>query len=419
MPLPKRFPHTVKVGSASVTIYRNYADKERQYPSFIVVDYLTSQRRRQRFNSYPAALAEANRVAVNLSNQDVAAGGIDFRDAASLIQCRQLLEGLDISLEGAIEAFAQSAKLVGAHRVIEAAVEHARRHPITMEKIPIAKAADDYFDALQARGQSERYLQDVKARLGRFIIDHPKQQLHEITTGLLQHWIDRLSRTDRSPQSAVSKRNFATITSGFFEYWRKRGKISVNPAADLERQKIKSTEDVQFWNPEEATAILRAIAPPAISAMAVSLFAGVRTSEICRLRRSDFNFDSNHIALGGDRTKTRSRRLTPIQPNLKDWLVSTGFISAEPGALLWPTSSKHLTRTVSEACASASVRRVANGGRHSCITYKIALTGDVARTAVESGNSPEVINSAYRGLATEADGKRYFQITPDSVQRVG
>ena len=85
----------------------------------------------------------------------------------------------------------------------------------------------------------------------------------------------------------------------------------------------------------------------------------------------------------------------------------------------WPTSSEHLTRTVSEACASASVRRVANGGRHSCITYKIALTGDVARTAVESGNSPEVINSAYRGLATEADGKRYFQITPDSVQRVG
>ena len=419
MPLPKRFPHTVKVGSASVTIYRNYADKERQYPSFIVVDYLTSKRRRQRFNSYPAALAEANRVAVNLSNQDVAAGGIDFRDAASLIQCRQLLEGLDISLEGAVEAFAQSAKLVGAHRVIEAAVEHARRHPITMEKIPIAKAADDYFDALQARGQSERYLQDVKARLGRFIIDHPKQQLHEITTGLLQHWIDRLSRTDGSPQSAVSKRNFATITSGFFEYWRKRGKISVNPATDLERQKIKSTEDVQFWSPEEATAILRAIAPPAISAMAISLFAGVRTSEICRLRRSDFNFDSNHIALGGDRTKTRSRRLTPIQPNLKDWLVSTEFISAKPGAQLWPTSPEHLTRTVSEACASASVRRVANGGRHSCITYKIALTGDVARTAVESGNSPEVINSAYRGLATEADGKRYFQITPDLVQRVG
>ena len=65
------------------------------------------------------------------------------------------------------------------------------------------------------------------------------------------------------------------------------------------------------------------------------------------------------------------------------------------------------------------MRRVANGGRHSCITCKIARTGDVARTAVESGNSPEVINSATCGLATEADGERYFQITPDLVQRVG
>ena len=41
------------------------------------------------------------------------------------------------------------------------------------------------------------------------------------------------------------------------------------------------------------------------------------------------------------------------------------------------------------------------------------------RTAGESGNSPEVIKSTYRGLATEADGERYFQITPDLVQRVG
>ena len=55
---------------------------------------------------------------------------------------------------------------------------------------------------------------------------------------------------------------------------------------------------------------------------------------------------------------------------------------------------------------------MANGGRHSCITYQIAPTGDVAGTVVESGNSPEVINSAYRGLATETDGERYFQITP-------
>ena len=65
------------------------------------------------------------------------------------------------------------------------------------------------------------------------------------------------------------------------------------------------------------------------------------------------------------------------------------------------------------------MRRVANGGSPSCITDKIARTGDVARSAVESGNSPEFINCANCGLATEADCERYFQITPDLVQQVG
>jgi len=417
MPLPKRFPHTVRVGSAAVTIYRNYADRAQRYPSFIVVNYLTGRRRRQRFNSYAAALAEANRIAVNLNNQDTAAGSVDFRDAASLIKCRELLEGIEISLEGAMEVFAQAARLVGAHRVVEAAVEHARRHPVAMDKILIVKAADDYFEALRSRGRSDRYLRDLKPRLGRLIGDHPKLHLHEVSTAVLQNWIDQLRKVDGEPMSAISKRNFATIASGFFEYWRKRGKVSVNPAADLERQKIKSTEDVQFWSTEEAQSILSSITPPAISAMAVSLFAGVRTSEICRLRRSDFNFDSNHIALGGDRTKTRSRRLTPIPTNLRLWLSYTGFVSADSATQLWPTSPEHLTRMVTEACAAAGIRRVANGGRHSCITYKVALTGDVARTAVESGNSPEVINRAYRGLATKTDAERYFQIIPVLTQK--
>jgi hypothetical protein len=96
-----------------------------------------------------------------------------------------------------------------------------------------------------------------------------------------------------------------------------------------------------------------------------------------------------------------------------------GQFSPKLGTLLWPTNPEHLTRTVSGACAAVGIRGAANGEQHSCITYKITPTGDVARRAVESGNSPEFINSAYRGLATEADGKRYFQITPDSVQRVG
>ena len=108
-------------------------------------------------------------------------------------------------------------------------------------------------------------------------------------------------------------------------------------------------------------------------------------------------------------TKKRRKRRIPEDLSEDQQL---GQFSPKPVAQLWLTSPEHLTRTVCEAYAATNIRRAANGGRHSCITHQSAPTSDVAGTVVESGNSPEVINSAYRGLATETDGERYFRITP-------
>ena len=74
-------------------------------------------------------------------------------------------------------------------------------------------------------------------------------------------------------------------------------------------------------------------------------------------------------------TKKRRKRRIPEDLSEDQQL---GQFSPKPGAQLWPTSPEHLTRTVSEAFAAAGIRRVANGGRHSCITHQIAPTSDVA-----------------------------------------
>jgi integrase len=412
MALPKRFPHRVQVGNVSVTIYRNRVDADAKYESFIVADLLTGKRRRQRFPNYEQALAEAQRLALSLSRQDTAAGAVDFKDAATLIRARELLKGLDIPLESAVDLFVKAARLVGPHRVLEAAIEHARLHPVSMERVPLATAADKYFDTLRERGASERHLVDVRTRIGRLLHDHPGRQLHELTTSQLQTWIDGLQKRDGQSLSAISKRNFATVVGGFFEHWRRRGFISTNPAADLDRPRMRKSEDVLFWTPDEATRLLDAIEPAAKASLAVALFAGVRSAELVRLKRSDFQLDSLHLALGGTRTKTRSRRLTPIPANLLAWLKAARFHDASPTQPLWDKTAEQFYRQVTEACVTAGVRRLANGARHSCITYKVALTGDVARVSLESGNSPQVVDTAYRGLATESDARAYFAIFP-------
>ncbi len=54
----------------------------------------------------------------------------------------------------------------------------------------------------------------------------------------------------------------------------------------------------------------------------------------------------------------------------------------------------------------------ANKFRNSYISYRVALTHDVAKVALESGNSPRVIQREYLELATEEEGKRWFAVVP-------
>jgi hypothetical protein len=50
--------------------------------------------------------------------------------------------------------------------------------------------------------------------------------------------------------------------------------------------------------------------------------------------------------------------------------------------------------------------------RNSYISYRVAVTHDVQRVALESGNSPKVIQKEYLELTAEEDGKQWFGIVP-------
>ena len=61
----------------------------------------------------------------------------------------------------------------------------------------------------------------------------------------------------------------------------------------------------------------------------------------------------------------------------------------------------------------AKVKWVRNGFRHSFISYRVATLKDVPAVALECGNSPAVIFSNYRALATEAEGRAWFGVKPE------
>jgi integrase len=380
-----------------------------------VASYASGKRRLLWFTDLKDAKAEASRIAALMNAGDAAGAAMTGDERRDLLRATEAVAPFDLDVPTAAALFAQAAKLVGPHHVVAACREFARRSPASRERRPLAPAADAYYDAKEAKGRSRRLLQDLRSRLGRFVAEHPGKALSDFTTADVQRWLDHLRCGDGSPVSAQTRRNFATVLSGMFEHYRRRGALLENPCKDLERDSVRRTGDVAFWTPAEAETLLRAAPEAVLPALVVGLFCGLRTEEAARLRWGDVDFEQRHVAVRAGDAKTASRRLVPLPDNAQRWLLPHRGRDAEG---LFPEHATNLPKRVTALCQAAGVRRVANGARHSWVTYRVALTGDVARTALEAGNSPTVIHGHYRGLAKEADAQRFFAIEPKEPDNV-
>ena len=111
---------------------------------------------------------------------------------------------------------------------------------------------------------------------------------------------------------------------------------------------------------------------------------------------------------GGVKAKTAARRLVPLSENLKAWLAPW---RGETGPVITITdASGALSDTAVKAKVPGGWRQ--NALRHSFISYRVALTGDVARTALEAGNSPKMIFRHYREVVDEQAAEAWFGIMP-------
>jgi integrase len=402
----KRKPLVVTVGGNSVRIYRRPARGTRA-PSWQVASYASGKRVLLSFLSEAEAKAEAARIAARLNQQDRAGAAMTGDDARDLVRAQDALDGIAMDVPSACSLLADLWREAGGRNNLVLAVrDYAKRH--LAAPLPVARAVSDVLASKESKGRSDRLLSDYRHRLSKFAEHFAGRNLGDLTTADVQAWIDGLRSADGQPLAAQSRRNFATVTSGCFEFHRRRGAILANPCRDLEREKVRR-EEVAFWTPKECAAILAHLDPVALPAFLVSLFAGCRTAEAVRLTWADVNLDAGHVVVGGAVAKTASRRLAPLPDNARAWLRP---LVGSPDAPLFPSDGVALARAVTAACAAASVRRLANGARHSCITFKVALSGDVARVALESGNSPAVVHAHYRGLATTDDAKAFFSIMP-------
>ncbi len=114
---------------------------------------------------------------------------------------------------------------------------------------------------------------------------------------------------------------------------------------------------------------------------------------------------SGYIEVTAANSKTSSRRLVEIQPNLKEWLLLNGNRSGK-------VQPKNLRRLLDTAWVELNLGRPrSNDFRHSFASYHYAMFNDPKRTAMELGHSDTaMLYQHYRELVSKEKAKEYWQI---------
>ena len=100
----------------------------------------------------------------------------------------------------------------------------------------VAQAIDARMDAADRRKLSPRHQDDLKSRLERFRLKFGERQAADITAHEIETWLHRL---DVAPQTWT---NYARVIGSVFTLATKRGFLTANPLAGLDKPKSLSGE---------------------------------------------------------------------------------------------------------------------------------------------------------------------------------
>ncbi len=143
--------------------------------------------------------------------------------------------------------------------------------------------------------------------------------------------------------------------------------------------------------------------PDVCRQLAIRYFAGLRSSEVMKLREEHILRDRGVIEVPALLSKTRRRRLVRIQPNLEAWLDLGGTLRG----------MRELT--VRQVIVRSGVPWASNVTRHSFVSYHLAQFEQAGRTALESGHSEAILFRHYRALVAPSTAAEFWAITPDPV----
>ncbi len=370
---------------------------------------------------------EGGRVRRTFKNKQ---GAQTFLEIAKVQQQNFGTAALSISEKLRVEAVSCAEKLKAQGATLSQATEFYLAHlEATIKSVSVADAVTAVLKAKEGAGMSDLYLRDLKWRLGRLSQAFPDKKLPEISTDDIQGFLDGLG------VGAVTRNTFRRDICTLWGYASKRNWARMEVAANTEAAKATQKKP-DIFTPAQVAALLSTDQNDDLLAFhSIGLFAGLRVSEINRLSWGDVDLIGGFIHISAANSKTRTRRLVPIQENLKAWLEP---IAKTAGPIIEGTKNSKTIRPRSSGGTfgktgelgtfrrrHATVIKAAglskwpvNVMRHSFVSYRLAETQDAGKTALESGHDQAILFAHYRELVKPKDAKLYWSIRPDQTKNV-
>jgi len=422
----------IKGDGCTVTIYRRARVKDGKegpvtYLEYTLSYYQDGQRKLQTSSDLDALRKRADEVLGDLKEgRPVDTSALSAGQRSDYATAVSVLAPTGQSLIVAARHFAKAVEILGSDLVVLAAEEYARRHR-QIEPRTVSETVKEFLAEKGRQNKSARHLETLTSHLERFA-DSMAMSIGGVTSGEINLFLDSLKAGD--PPVTVSARtrdNYANSITSLFAWAKVKRYLPADNHEAGRIARLDNGEDgpIEIYSPEELSALLGASDAKLRPFLAIGAFAGLRSSEIMRLDWSDIRINGEGSCIivqrGKVKTRGKSRRIVPMSDNLKAWLLR----HENKAGRVWPYSKPYLYEMLREMTPKAqallrkekpeaSLSWKANALRHSCISYRVASVKNVPQVALESGNSPQMIDSNYRELVTDQDAARWFAILPKS-----
>jgi integrase len=400
----KRRSSVVEIGTGPCRVKIYTVNRKDGYPMFSLYWKEGGQRKVRHLACMEEARLIAQQITVRLANGFETGNEATKRNLEMLRHCEDLAAGFGVSLAAAMDEWVSARRTAGDIPIADAVRFYAANRADLVAIRTTAQVADEFIASRKSSGVSDAYVRSARLNLRQFT-DRLKGNITEIAVSDINRFLGNLETLGPVSRNTI-RRNLITM----FSFAKKQGYLHPDrkTAAELsESFKVPDT-GIDIFTPDEMQRILLAANARILPLIAIGAFSGIRSGEILRLDWEDIKWDRGHIEIAGCKAKTAARRLVPLTDNLKAWLAPW---RAESGKII---SISDYAGALSDTAVKAKIpggwRQ--NALRHSYISYRVAETGDVARTSLEAGNSPKMIFRHYREIVDEEAAKAWWSITP-------